>query len=33
MSNYLFADGHVQTIPAAEVKTRIDAGADVSKSY
>ncbi len=33
LSNYLFADGHVQTIPAAEVKGRIDAGQDISKSY
>jgi prepilin-type N-terminal cleavage/methylation domain-containing protein/prepilin-type processing-associated H-X9-DG protein len=33
LSNYLFADGHVQTIPAAEIKARIDAGQDVSKSY
>lgn len=33
LSNYLFADGHVQTIPAAEVKARIDAGQDISKSY
>jgi prepilin-type N-terminal cleavage/methylation domain-containing protein/prepilin-type processing-associated H-X9-DG protein len=32
-SNYLFADGHVQTIPAAEVKARIDAGKDVSQSF
>jgi len=33
LSNYLFADGHVQTIPAAEIKARIDAGQDISKSY
>jgi len=32
-SNYLFADGHVASIPAAEVKARIDAGQDISKSY
>jgi prepilin-type N-terminal cleavage/methylation domain-containing protein/prepilin-type processing-associated H-X9-DG protein len=33
VSNYLFADGHVAGIPAAEVKARIDAGQDISKSY
>ncbi len=32
-SNYLFADGRVESISAAEIKERIDAGMDVSKTY
>lgn len=32
-SNYLFADGHVQRIPAAQMKLRIENGQDISKAF
>lgn len=32
-SNYLFADGRVQSISAAEIRRRIENGDDISKAY
>ena len=32
-ANYLFADGHVQNIAAAEVKQRVDAGQDITVEF
>ena len=30
-SNYLYADGHVESISAASIKTRIDAGTNIAQ--
>jgi prepilin-type N-terminal cleavage/methylation domain-containing protein/prepilin-type processing-associated H-X9-DG protein len=32
-ANYLFADGHVQNIPASELKKRVDSGQDITVEF
>jgi prepilin-type processing-associated H-X9-DG protein len=32
-ANYLFADGHVQTIAASALKERVEAGQDITISF